>query len=297
MTGKNGLQISVWSRWMSGFRRGWYKFSRNPLSVTGVAIVSIVVFFAVFAPWITPYPEHARPYVNFDESGQGPSLKHLFGTDVIGRDVFSRVIFGLRFSLLLGIVVLSLTVPVGVVLGLIAGYYRGRWVDTIIMRVTDIFLSVPPLVLALAVGSILRPNIFNAMIAVSLMWWPWYCRLVYTTTTSLRGEPFVQAAEITGASRSYILFKAVLPNSISTIFTKMTLDMGLVIIIGSCLSFVGLGIQPPKPGLGTMVAEGARYLPAQWWVSIFPALAIVSIVLGFNLIGDGLRDLFALEEV
>jgi peptide/nickel transport system permease protein len=216
---------------------------------------------------------------------------------VVGRDILSRIFFGFRFSLVMGIVVLSLVVPPGVVLGLLAGYYQGTWLDTVIMRTTDIFLAVPPLVLALAICSVLTPNLFNAMLAVSLMWWPWYCRLVYGLASTLRNEFFVVSAELIGASKLHILFREVLPNCISPIFTKMSLDMGWVILIGSSLSFVGLGVQPPRPGLGTMVADGYQYLPDQWWIAVFPALAIVVVVLGFNLLGDGLRDMLAAEEV
>ena len=165
------------------------------------------------------------------------------------------------------------------------------------MRITDIFLAVPPLILALAITSVLTPNLFNAMLAVSLMWWPWYTRLVYGLSSTLRSEFFVNSAVAIGASTSHILFREILPNCVSPIFTKMSLDMGWVILLGSALSFVGLGVQPPRPGLGTMVADGATYLPDQWWISVFPALAIVVVVLGFNLLGDGLRDMFAAEEV
>ena len=277
--------------------RAWYKFSHNPLSVIGLATVLLIVLLAIFAPFVTPYPEHAGPFTDFANAKQPPSLAHLFGTDVVGRDVFTRTIFGFRFSLSMGLVVLSLVVPPGVLLGLVAGYYHGTWLDTVIMRITDIFLAVPPLILALAIASVLKPNLFNSMLAVSLMWWPWYTRLVYGLTTQMRNEYFTTSAEIMGASRWHILFREILPNCVSPIFTKMSLDMGWVILIGASLSFVGLGVQPPKPGLGTMVANGARYLPDLWWIALFPALAIVVIVLGFNLLGDGLRDLFAAEEI
>jgi peptide/nickel transport system permease protein len=277
--------------------RAWYKFSRNPLSIIGGTTVLLVVLLAIFAPYVTPYPEHAKPFTDFANASRPPSWEYPFGTDEIGRDILSRVIFGFRFSLSMGVVVLSLVVPTGVLLGLVAGYYQGTWIDTIIMRITDIFLAVPPLILALAIASVLKPNLFNAMVAVSLMWWPWYTRLVYGLASALRNEFFVSSAEVTGASTAHILFREVLPNMISPIFTKISLDMGWVIIIGSMLSFVGLGVQPPKPGLGTMVASGAKYLPDQWWIAVFPALGIVVVVLGFNLLGDGLRDLFAAEEV
>lgn len=288
-------------RWQSrreNLGRAWYKFSRNPLSIIGALTIALVIFLAIFAPYVTPYPKHAtQPFTDFANAQQSPSLEHPFGTDEIGRDIFSRTIFGLRFSLSMGLIVLSLVVPVGVLLGLIAGYYQGSMVDTVIMRVTDIFLAVPPLILALAIASVLEPNLLNSMVAVSLMWWPWYTRLVYGISSALRNEFFVSSAEVIGASTPHILFREILPNTLSPIFTKMSLDMGWVIIIGASLSFVGLGVQPPRPGLGTMVASGSKYLPDQWWISLFPALAIVVVVLGFNLLGDGLRDLFAAEEV
>lgn len=277
--------------------RSWYKFSRNPLSVVGIVMVTILVLLAIFAPYVTPYPKHAQAFTDFPHAKLPPSLQHPFGTDQIGRDILTRSIFGLRSSLLMGVVVLVLVVPVGVLLGLLAGYFQGTWIDTVIMRITDIFLSVPPLILALAIASVLEPNLWNGMMAVSLMWWPWYTRLVYGLGVALRNEYFVTSAEVTGASTSHILFREILPNTISPILTKMSLDVAWVIIIGSMLSFVGLGVQPPEPSLGTMIADGARYLPDQWWIAVFPALMIVVVVLGFNLLGDGVRDMFAAEEI
>jgi peptide/nickel transport system permease protein len=282
---------------VTGLRRFWYKFSSNRLSVVGLVSVGIVVLLAVFAPLVAPYPSHAGRFVDFANANQPPSLTYLLGTDVVGRDILSRIFFGYLFSLLMGVIVLALVVPPGVILGLIAGYWKGTWIDTLIMRVTDVFLAVPPLVLSLAIASVLRPNLFNAMIDVSLMWWPWYCRLVYGVTSSVRNEFFVQAAEVAGASKAHILFREILPNCVSPILTKMSLDMGWVILLGAALSFVGLGIQPPKPGLGTMVADGAKYMPDSWWIAVFPALAIMFVVLGFNLLGDGLRDVLSVEEV
>lgn len=283
-------------RW-EGLKKAWYKFSGNPLSIIGASTVLLVSFLAAFAPFVAPYPEHAGSFVNFGEASRPPSLGHPFGTDIFGRDVLSRIFFGFRFSLIMGLVVLSLAVPPGVTLGLLAGYMQGTWMDTVIMRITDVFVSVPPLVLALAVSSVLTPSVFNAMMAVSLMWWPWYCRMVYGIASSLRNEFFVQAAEVTGAGRFHILFREILPNCYAPVFTKMSLDMGWVILIGSALSFVGLGAQPPTPDLGTMVADGGRYMPDQWWIAVFPAFAIMLVVLGFNLLGDGIRDMLAVEEV
>jgi peptide/nickel transport system permease protein len=278
-------------------KKAWYKFSRNPLSIVGSITVLVVIFLAIFAPFVAPYPEHAGSFVNFSEASKPPSLRNPFGNDTIGRDILSRVFFGFRFSLMMGLVVLLLAVPPGVTLGLLAGYMQGTWMDKMIMRITDIFVSVPPLVLALAVCSVLTPSVFNAMMAVSLMWWPWYCRMVYGVASSLKNEFFVQSAEVTGAGRFYIIFREILPNCYGPIFTKISLDMGWVILIGSALSFVGLGAQPPIPDLGTMVADGAKYMPDQWWIAVFPAFAIMFVVLGFNLLGDGIRDMLAVEEV
>ncbi|MGB9726428.1 MAG: ABC transporter permease [Fervidicoccaceae archaeon] len=271
-------------------RRRWYKFKSNPLSMIGLAIVLSVVFGAVFAPYIIPYPESVGLYMNFTQAFQPPSLNHPFGTDSYGRDVFSRTIYGFRYSLLLAAVVLSIVVLPGTLLGMIAGYYRDTKIEVAIMRLTDIFLGVPPLILALSIASVLSPNLINSMIAITLMWWPWYTRLAYSSTSSVVNEPFIKAAQLIGASLKHILFKEIAPNIMGSILTKMTLDVGWVILIGASLSFLGLGAQPPTPDLGTMVAEGAKYLPYYWWVTLFPAGAIVYIILGFNLLGDGIRD-------
>jgi peptide/nickel transport system permease protein len=272
--------------------KNWYRFSRNTLSIVGLVIVAGLIISAIFAPWITPYPEHAGPFVDFDNTGQSPSLQHLCGTDNMGRDIFSRIIFAFRGALIMAVIVLAIAVPPGVLLGLTAGYFQNTWIDAVIMRITDIFLSVPPLILALAIAAMLEPTLMNAMIAVTVMWWPWYTRLVYGMASSVSNEYFVIAADLTGASKFHILFREILPNCLSPVFTKMALDVGWVILIGASLSFVGLGEQPPIPALGQMVSDGSRYMPTFWWMTIFPALAIVLAILGFNLLGDGLRDMF-----
>ena len=272
--------------------RKWYKFSMNRLSVIGLVIVIGIIISAIFAPWIIPYPEHTGPFVDFDNAGQPPSLKHLCGTDIIGRDIFSRIIFAYRGALVMAVVVLGLAVPPGVFLGLFAGYYNGTWIDTLIMRITDVFLGVPALILALAVAAMLEPNLMNSMIAVTVMWWPWHTRLVYGMASSIKNEYFVIAANLTGASKFHIVFREILPNCLSPIFTKVALDVGWVILIGATLSFVGLGEQPPVPALGQMVSDGAKFMPTLWWMTIFPALGIVLVILGFNLMGDGIRDMF-----
>ena len=292
------LQIKKSSRQIAGerIRKGLYKFSRNRMSIVGAVLIIIVLFLAIFAPFVSPYPEHAGNFVDFDNASQGPSRAHLFGTDVFGRDIMTRIFFGFRLSLIMGVVVIVMTAPVGVTLGLIAGYKKNTWVETLIMRITDIFVAVPPLILALAVASILTPNVFNSMMAVSLMWWPWYCRMVYGIASSLKNEFYIQSAEVTGASTLHILFREMLPNCFGPIFTKVSLDMGWVILIGSALSFVGLGAQPPTPDLGTMVADGGKYMPDQWWIAVFPAIAIMFVVFGFNILGDGIRDMLEVEK-
>ena len=274
--------------------RGWYKFSRNKLSVFGLALVIGFVSVAFLAPVITPYPEHAGPFVDFANATQPPSLAHWFGTDVIGRDILSRVVFGYRISLELAFIVLIIAVPTGVIPGLIAGYFGGWW-ETVIMRVTDVFLSIPPLVLALAIMGFLEPTLTNAMIAISAMWWPWYTRLLYNLTRQLKNEDYVTAAEVVGAPHWHVLLREILPNCVPSLLTKMTLDMSFVILLAAGLGFLGLGVQPPTPELGSMVAEGANYLPSLWWLPVFSGLAILIAVLGFNLLGDGLRDLLDVD--
>jgi peptide/nickel transport system permease protein len=275
--------------------RTWRRFARNPLSALGLAIMSAVVAAALLAPWITPYPRHAGAVVDVSQSSKPPSRAHVLGTDTVGRDILTRVAYAYRLSLLLGVVVLSVATPIGVMVGLLAGYL-GRWRETVLMRVTDVFLSIPPLVLALAILGFLRPSLVNAMVAVSVMWWPWYARLTYNVTRQVATEGYVTAAEVVGASTFHIVFREILPNCAAPIVTKMTLDLGFVILLGSSLSFLGLGVQPPTPDLGSMVAEGAKYLPDLWWLAVFPGLAILVAVLGFNLMGDGVSDLLDVER-
>jgi peptide/nickel transport system permease protein len=268
---------------------------RNPLSLLGLLLVVMVVVLALFADWIAPFPEHRGAVVDFVYFNKPPSARNIMGTDLVGRDLFSRIIYAYRISLLLGVVVLAIAVPIGVVVGLFAGYLGGK-VEFVLMRLTDVFLSIPPLVLAIAMMGVLEPTLLNAMLAVTAMWWPWYARLVYNVARSEREEGYVLAAEVIGASKWHISFREILPNCLPAVITKMTLDMGFVIIIASSLSFLGLGVQPPTPDLGSMVAEGARYLPDSWWLTVFPGLAILLAVFGFNLVGDALREIFGAEQ-
>lgn len=269
----------------------WFKFRRNKFSLVGLVIVLISVFFAVFAEQVVPYPEHIKAYVDFADAGLAPCSEFWFGTDIMGRDVFSRVIFSFRGAIIMAIVVLAISVPVGTTFGMLAGYYSGTWVDTLIMRITDIFLAIPALILALAIASILEPGMLGSMIAVCVMWWTWYARMAYGATRSVANEYFVKNAELIGASRLHILCKEILPNILSPILTKMALDVGWVVLLGASLSYAGLGEQPPTPAFGTMINEGVKYLPDMWWITVFPALGIAFMILGFNFLGDGIRDM------
>ncbi|OCP37648.1 ABC transporter permease [Ensifer sp. LC163] len=269
--------------------------TRNPLSLIGLILVALVVLSAVFADLIAPFPEHRGAVVDFVNFNKAPEWPYIFGTDLVGRDLFSRIIYAYRISLVLGIVVLAIAVPVGVAIGLIAGYVGG-WTEYLLMRLTDVFLSIPPLVLAMSMMGLLEPTLTNGMIAVTVMWWPWYTRLVYNLARSEKEEGYVLAAEVIGASKLHIMFREILPNCVPSILTKMMLDFGFVILIASSLSFLGLGVQPPTPDLGSMVAEGAKYLPDSWWLTVFPGLAILIAVFGFNLIGDALREILGVDQ-
>lgn len=272
-------------------RRYWYNFKRNKLSLLGLFIVLTSIFLAIFAPIVAPYPEHAGAFVDYNNASMPPNSQNLFGTDIYGRDILSRLIFSFRGALIMPIVVLGISVPIGVLLGLIAGYYSGKWVDTIIMRVNDVFLAIPPMILALAIASVLTANMTSSMIAVTAIWWSWYTRLVYGMANSYKKNNFVINADLIGASKFHILVKEILPNCLSPVFTKMALDVGSIILLGSSLSFVGLGEQPPTPAFGQMIYDGSNYMPDLWWMTIYPSLAIVVIILGFNLLGDGIRDM------
>lgn len=272
----------------------WIEFRTNPISILGLVLVLFCVILAIFADFIAPYPTHVGPIGDFTAINQSPSAAHWFGTDTIGRDVLTRIIYGFRLSLVMAVMVLSISMPVGVILGLLAGYL-GDWVEFGLMRLTDIFLAIPPLVLAMAIMGFLPATLTYAMLAVTVMWWPWYTRLVYNVVRAEAREGYVLAAEVTGASPAHVMFREILPNCVPAIMTKLSLDVGFVVLMVSALSFLGLGVQPPTPDLGSMVADGAKYMPDAWWLSIFPALAIMVLVLGFNLLGDGLREAFDAE--
>jgi len=257
--------------------------------VAGLAIVLLFLLVAAVGPWIVPFPEDARGAVHLERKLQAPSAVHWFGTDEVGNDVYTRVVLGARVSLQIGLIITTLAALVGVPLGIVAGYLGGA-LGELIMRVTDLFLSVPALVLALAVVGALGPGIVNAMLAVALVWWPGYVRLLQGKTLALKQETYVEAARAVGTGRLRIVFVHILPNCVSPIVVKASMDMGTAILTAASLGFIGLGAQPPYPEWGAMISYGRNYLPTWWWYSAFPGLAIYLTVLGFNLLGDGLRD-------
>jgi len=265
-------------------------FRRNTSAMFGLAIVVVFLVVAAIGPWIVPFPEDATGAVHLDIKLQPPDGTHWFGTDEVGNDVFTRVVLGTRVTLQIACIVTGVAMLIGVPLGMIAGLVGG-WVQEVIMRVTDVFLSVPGLVLAIAIVGALGPGIVNAMLALSLVWWPGYVRLVQAKTLALKNEIYVQAAYSIGASKLRIVFVHILPNCTSPIIVKASMDMGMAILGAASLGFLGLGAQPPFPEWGAMISIARTYLPDWWWYSFFPGLAISLTVLGFNLLGDGLRDI------
>ncbi len=266
-----------------------YTLTRSPLSVVGFSLVALFLVVALIAPVIITYPADIRGAIHMDQKLRPPTSGHPFGTDEVGRDIYTQVIMGTRLSLQIGLIIILIAMGIGIPLGMAAGY-TGGWVNEVIMRTTDIFLSVPGLLLALAIVGALGPGIKNAMIALSLVWWPGYVRLVQGKTLALREESFVEAARSLGASRIRLLFSHLLPNCASPIIVKASMDMGMAILFAANLGFIGVGAQPPEPEWGAMISAGRNYLPEHWWLATFPGLAILITVLGFNLLGDGLRD-------
>lgn len=265
-------------------------FSRNGSAMIGLAIVVLFIITAAIGPWIVPFPDDATGSIHLEIKLQGPSAEHWFGTDEVGSDVFTRVILGTRVSLQIGLIITGIAMLIGVPLGMIAGFVGG-WIGEAIMRFTDVFLAVPGLILAIAIVGALGPGILNAMVALSLVWWPGYVRLVQAKTLTLKKAMYVDAARSMGASRMRIVFVHILPNCASPIIIKVSMDMGMAILAAASLGFLGLGAQPPYPEWGAMISVGRNYMPDWWWYSFFPGLFIFLTVLGFNLMGDGLRDI------
>ena len=270
-------------------RRVMRVFLRNPLSILGMSMVAIFFVLAAFAPMLVPYPEDVTGAIHMKQRHLPPSPEHWFGTDEVGRDLFSRVIYGTRISLEIGLIVVAIGAGIGVPLGLVAGFFGG-WVEQLIMRITDIFLAVPGILLAIAIVAALGPGMTNAMVALSIVWWPGYVRIVHGKVKTVREEAYVEAGRALGLSSMRILFRHVLPNCMSPILVKASMDMGMAILSAAGLGFIGIGAQPPIPEWGAIISEGRRYFSVAWWHSTFPGLAIWFTVLGFNFLGDALRD-------
>jgi peptide/nickel transport system permease protein len=262
------------------------KVLSNPLSKAGFIIIVCVFLLAMLAPIIAPYDPAD---INVKAILLAPSMQHWMGTDGLGRDVLTRMLFGGRISLLVGLVAVGISTVIGIVLGAIAGYYRG-WVDTVIMRLVDVMLSIPSFFLILAVIAFLTPSIINVMIVIGLTSWMGVTRLVRAEFLSLSGREFVQAARTLGAKDARLIFTHLLPNSLTPIIVSSVLGIAGAVLMESGLSFLGLGVQAPQASWGNILTDGKDYIQFAWWLSLFPGLAILITVLGYNLLGEGLRD-------
>ena len=258
----------------------------NPLALAGFIIIMVMFLLAMLAPWIAPYDPDA-----FDVKAilLGPSWQHWMGTDGLGRDVFSRMLFGGRISLLVGLVAVGISTAIGIVLGALAGYYRG-WVDTVIMRLVDIMLSIPSFFLILAVIAFLTPSIINIMIVIGLTSWMGVTRLVRAEFLTLSNREFVLASRTLGAKDIRLIFIHLLPNSLTPIIVSAVLGVAGAVLLESGLSFLGLGVQAPQASWGNILTDGKEYIQFAWWLSLYPGMAILLAVLGYNLLGEGLRD-------
>ena len=272
------------SRWYAN----WLALRRNPLAMSGAAIVGALVLMAILAPVLTgqsPYDQSLTSRL------QPPSTQFWFGSDELGRDIFTRLVYGSRITLLIIFLVSVIVLPVGLAIGAVAGYFGGA-LDTLLMRITDIFLAFPRLVMALAFAAALGPGIENAVIAISITAWPPYARLARAETMTLRQSDFILATRMQGASAMRIIWSHIVPLCLPSVIVRLTLDMAGIILIAAGLGFLGLGAQPPAPEWGLMISSGRSYLLDQWWVATMPGVAIFIVSLGFNLLGDGLRDVF-----
>jgi len=261
---------------------------QNPLTLIGFIIISSILLLAAIAPLIAPYDPNA---IDVKAILLAPSQLHLMGTDGLGRDVFSRMLYGARISLMVGFVAVGIATLIGIVLGAIAGFYRG-WVDTVIMRTVDVMLSIPTFFLILAVIAFLSPSIWNIMIVIGLTSWMGVTRLVRAEFLSLRNREFVLAAQALGAKDLRLIFGHLLPNSLTPIIVSSILGIASAVLVESGLSFLGLGVQAPQASWGNILTDGKEYIQFAWWLSLFPGLAILLTVLGYNLLGDGLRDAY-----
>jgi peptide/nickel transport system permease protein len=264
-------------------------FRRDRLAVASLVVILLFILGAIFAPWLAPYPDQGRGEPNITEKWQPPSRAHLLGTEYLGRDVLSRILFGGRTSLSIGFLVVIVASLIGVPLGAIAGYYGG-WIDDVLMRVTDVFLAFPPLLLAIAIAAALGASFVNTMIAIAITWWPWYARLVRAQTLSLRERYFVEAARSIGVSNLSIIRRHVFPNIMTPVLVQATMDIGSAILTGAAISFIGLGVQPPTADWGKMISTGRIYFLERPWFAGSAGAAIFLVTLAFNLLGDAVRD-------
>ncbi len=268
-----------------------YSLLKSPLAVASVLMLLLVVVLAVFAPQIAPYD----PYrIIMSERLQPPSLKHIMGTDNVGRDVFSRIAYGARTSLAIVAVVVGTATVFGTLMGAVSGYL-GRQTDMVVMRIVDVFLAIPPVLLAIVTVAALGMTLYNVMLGLGLSWWTWHARIVRGEVLRLKETRMVLALRAMGASPGRILFRHIIPNCAGPILVQTTTQAGLVVLAAAGLSFLGLGPPPPSPDWGYMIANGRNYLPAQWWMSTFPGIAILVMSMGFMLLGDYLRDYLARE--
>lgn len=270
----------------SNLQRVMQRFRRNRLAVIGALIILLIVLLAIFAPLLAPYDPTEQDY---EALLLPPSWEHPFGTDDLGRDILSRIIYGSRYTLLVGIGVVLIVAVVGSLLGFIAGYYRGK-LDTLIMRLVDVMLSVPVLVLALAISGALGGGLINVIIAIGAVGWTQFARLVRGEVLHIRGTEYIKAAKALGANDFQIIFFHLAPNMVAPVIVYTTLYIPSAILWAASLSFLGLGVQPPIPEWGALIADGRSYLSYAWWIATMPGLAIMLTVLGFNFMGDGLRD-------
>jgi len=270
-------------------RRFLRKLVEDRLAVVGLAIVAALLVCALAAPWLAPFPEDVYEF-HPAERLRAPSWTHPFGTDRMGGDVLSRLLFGARITIVIAVIAVGASVVIGVPIGLVAGLYQNR-VSDLLMRVSDVFLAVPQVILAIAIAQTLGPSIPNVILALSATFWPWFTRLVYAETRSLLKETFVEATETLGAGPARLVLLHVLPNIASPIIVRISLGMGFTILTAAALGFLGLGAQPPTPEWGRTIAESREFLPDAWWYATMPGLAIFLVVMGFNMLGDGLRDL------
>lgn len=266
----------------------WRRLKRNKMAVLGLIILIILVLLAVFADVIANY-DNVVIKQNLAHRLQGPSAAHWLGTDEFGRDIFARLVHGTRVSLQVGIVAVGISIVIGGILGAVAGYYGGK-LDNTIMRIMDIFLAVPSILLAIAIVSALGPSIINLMLAISISSVPSYARIVRASVLSIRDQEFIEAAKAIGTSNTRIIFRHIIPNSLAPVIVQATLGVASAILSTAGLSFIGLGIQPPAPEWGSMLSGGRQYLRYAWWVTTFPGVAIMITILSLNLLGDGLRD-------